>query len=89
LQLSENSSLVSGDDTTSERVRFDDNVSFMDERGDDDVVVAKKTSHVVPEETDEELAQVISPKPERSGIQHAFYAADNVTTLSIGEAHAP
>ena len=29
--MSENSSLLSGDDTTSERVRFDDNVSFIDE----------------------------------------------------------
>ncbi len=30
-QLSENSSLLSGEDTTSERVRFDDNVSFIDD----------------------------------------------------------
>lgn len=31
LQLSENSSLLSAEDTTSERVRFDDNISFIDD----------------------------------------------------------
>ena len=31
--MSENSSLLSAEDTGSERVRFDDNVSFIDERG--------------------------------------------------------
>jgi hypothetical protein len=34
LQLSENSSLLSGEDATSERVRFDDNVSFIDDISD-------------------------------------------------------
>jgi hypothetical protein len=32
--LSENSSLLSGEDATSERVRFDDNVSFIDDISD-------------------------------------------------------
>lgn len=31
--MSENSSLLSAEDSCSERVRFDDNVSFIDERG--------------------------------------------------------
>ena len=50
-QLSENSSLLSADlaDNASERVRFDDNVSFMDET---------KSESIVPEETDEELLAV-------------------------------
>ena len=30
-QLSENSSLLSAEDTVSERVRFDDNISFIDD----------------------------------------------------------
>ena len=39
-QLSENSSLMSAEDTVSERVRFDDNISFIDDSmgGDDQTV---------------------------------------------------
>ena len=44
LQLSENSSLLSAEDTISERVRFDDNVSFIDE-----VVVKCSSSSEVAE----------------------------------------
>ena len=32
--MSENSSLLSGEDGTSERVRFDDNVSFIDDNSE-------------------------------------------------------
>ena len=40
-QLSENSSLMSAEDTVSERVRFDDNISFIDDSmgGNDDQTV--------------------------------------------------
>ena len=39
-QLSENSSLMSAEDAVSERVRFDDNISFIDDSmgGDDQTV---------------------------------------------------
>lgn len=80
-QLSENSSLLSAEDTVSERVRFDDNVSFIDDcmpvQDDPPSLSAadsnsslgrvlkpnKMEAGIVPEETAEELAQVISPEP--------------------------
>lgn len=74
-QLSENSSLLSAEDTTSERVRFDDNISFIDDTTEDQVMNtnADNTSlsgrllkgtkpSILPEETAEELAEVISPE---------------------------
>lgn len=86
-QLSENSSLISGDDRDgvrfsvfpeadpSERVRFDDNVSFIEANSPDEEIpentrlAIKKTEleagGTLREETAEELAQIVSPEPRR------------------------
>lgn len=86
-QLSENSSLISAEDKDgvrfsvfpetdpSERVRFDDNVSFIEANSPDEEapeinrLAIKKTEldagGILREETAEELAQVVSPEPRR------------------------
>ena len=46
--MSENSSLLSGEDCTSERVRFDDNVSFIDDSGNSESVGVSETNAVAP-----------------------------------------
>merc|ERR1712012_240365 len=67
-------SLLSAEDATSERVRFDDNISFIDDTNENEQVInADNTSlsgrllkgtkpSILPEETAEELAEVISPE---------------------------
>merc|ERR1719469_915569 len=87
-QLSENSSLISGEDRDgvrfsvfpeadpSERVRFDDNVSFIEANSPDEEdtpenprLAIKKTEleagGTLREETAEEQAQIVSPEPRR------------------------
>jgi len=96
-QLSENSSLISGDDRegvrvsteqetsdrvraddNSDRVRFDDNVSFIEaetqEKEAEHTRMAGKKQELeaagtLREETDEELAQIVSPEPKRPLLQ--------------------
>jgi len=87
-QLSENSSLISGDEREglrvstepdlSDRVRFDDNVSFIEaetqETEADHTRLAGKKQELeaagtLREETDEELAQIVSPEPKRPLLQ--------------------
>merc|ERR550532_4002276 len=94
-QLSENSSLLSAEDTTSERVRFDDNISFIDDTTEDQVMNtnADNTSlsgrllkgtkpSILPEETAEELAEVISPelKPKKDFKGNPILKATSTTS---------
>lgn len=99
-QLSENSSLMSAEDTVSERVRFDDNISFIDDSmgGDDQTVNtgggisvsdnvslsgrllkgSKMEPSILPEETAEELAEVISPEQKPKTLEFKLGATNNV-----------
>jgi hypothetical protein len=108
-QLSENSSLLSGEDATSERVRFDDNVSFIDDNCSDSVNDVINLPSVVmnveqqqiprllkankletpslPEETPEELAQVISPEPQLRNRSHNSNI--NIGTVSVVTSSSP
>eukprot|EP00095_Tigriopus_kingsejongensis_P003360 maker-scaffold496_size155344-snap-gene-0.25 protein:Tk03360 transcript:maker-scaffold496_size155344-snap-gene-0.25-mRNA-1 annotation:"ring finger" len=115
-QMSETSCL-SFEDSTSERVRFDDNVSFMDEKLTtnsgaasssivgvacvnatlethvdppvffSNVKVSKANStSVVPEETAEELALVISPEPKRNFLSSFQYGGHPSSSCEASEA---
>jgi len=104
-QLSENSSLISGDDRDgvrfsvfpeadpSERVRFDDNVSFIEANSPDEEIpentrlAIKKTEleagGTLREETAEELAQIVSPEPRRLVISKPSTPLDPLDTPAL------
>merc|ERR1719510_99542 len=101
-QLSENSSLMSAEDAVSERVRFDDNISFIDDSmgGEDQSVNtggisdnvslsgrllkgSKMEPSILPEETAEELAEVISPEQKPKTLEFKLGATTTNVIQSV------
>merc|ERR1719211_954729 len=100
-QLSENSSLMSAGDAVSERVRFDDNISFIDDSmgGDEMMNVgglsdnvslsgrllkgSKMEPSILPEETAEELAEVISPEQKPKTLEFKLGATTTNVIQSV------